>query len=199
MLKYYPKNRVVTDLYTSGGSFSLNGQDYVGYYYKTFDGKVYSGATPQSPGGGQRLFPVYQDVSVSPDRPLNLPNLQNVSLETLVPYYPTPTPGDYKKGYFVRYFAKKANQPDSIIEISKQDYDNMRNGTALQADKIMLYQVIDVFWKLTGPLKDNRVNKQYPVAGIINTNQRIVETKEKDFRGLKTYIGENYSKFAIPS
>ena len=40
MIKYFPKNRITTNLYTKGNEFTVNGKQYVGAYYKTFNGKI---------------------------------------------------------------------------------------------------------------------------------------------------------------
>ena len=61
------------------------------------------------------------------------------------------------------------------------------------------YQAIDVFWQITGPLRDDRKDKQYKIAGIIDTNKRLIESKDKAFRGLIEFIGEKYDKFARPT
>ena len=50
-MAYIPKNKIQTNLYTSGGEYTLvsSGQDYVGYYYKLYDGKFFTGKTPNEP------------------------------------------------------------------------------------------------------------------------------------------------------
>lgn len=218
MIRYYPKNRIITNQVTTGGEFTIKGEEYRGSYYKTFDGKFFTGSDPFDSNANVKLTPIEtaSNLSVSTgkfdlDAVLSYEQIKNVSLaqgepdtdaygvvlKELTPYYPQPTQEDYERGYFLRYFAKKVNESSNIIEISKENYDTMRNRKSRLQD--YLYQVIDLFWKLTGPLKDDRVNKQYPVAGIIDTNKRLVETKDKTFPGLKTYIGEEYSKFAVPS
>ena len=47
-MAYYPKNRIVTNLYTRGGEFSttITGQEYTGYYYKLYNGTYFTGKTP---------------------------------------------------------------------------------------------------------------------------------------------------------
>jgi hypothetical protein len=200
--QYYPKNRIKPNLFTAGGEFAINGQDYRGPYYITFDGKTLTGKNPYYPGANIPLIKVsYAGFDGrEPDSSLAL-NIINegpeVALNTLVPYYPNPTQADYTRGHFIRYFAKKVNGDLGIVEISKAKFDYMQNRKTNPED--YLYQVENVFWKLTGPLHDDRTNKQYPVAGIIDTNQRLVETKDKTFPGLKAYIGGNYTKFSIPS
>lgn len=56
-----------------------------------------------------------------------------------------------------------------------------------------------MLWKLTGPLNNKRVSQYDTRAGIIDTNKRLVETKNKTFIGLKEFIGEDYAKFSRPT
>ncbi len=47
---YYPKSQIQTNLYTNGEEFAIKGQSsyYIGYYWKTSQGKYYTGKTPDS-------------------------------------------------------------------------------------------------------------------------------------------------------
>ena len=44
---YYPKSKIVENLYTSGGEykFKVNSEEYVGYYHKFYNGKIFTGRT----------------------------------------------------------------------------------------------------------------------------------------------------------
>lgn len=212
MIKYFPKNKITTNLYTKGNEFLLDGKPYTGAYYKTYNGKVYTGKNPIV-GTSQELTPAlknnkdkYPNINVKGGILLDNntrsyitnPNIKN--LETyLIPlqYYPQPTDTDYQKGYIMRYFAKKRNDIGYVIEVNKNTHLSLLNEDS-EYDYIT-YQTIDIFWQITGPLKDDRKDKQYKIAGIIDTNKRIVETKDKQFRGLIEYIGGQYDKFARPT
>ncbi len=214
MIKYFPKNKIITNLYTSGEEFTLNGKEYIGSYYKTYGGKIYSGKNPIN-GSSQELISLedsingvdfgsnptkigailLDDTSRAYISNPNITNLQGFRLP--VQFYPRPTDNDYQKGYIMRYFAKKRNDIGYVIEINKETYQSIINQ-----DKVydyVTYQAIDIFWQITGPLKDDRKNKLYKVAGIIDTNKRLVEQKDKVFRGLIEFIGEKYDKFAKPN
>jgi hypothetical protein len=213
MIKYFPKNKITVNQYTKGGEYLINEKDYIGAYYKTYNNKVYAGKNPVA-GSSIELTPKLQLYVINPNKGskkiggivlddntnnyINNPNIKN--LETyLVPlqFYPSPTESDYSKGYIMRYFAKKRNEIGYVIEIDKQTHLSLLNSDS-EYDYIT-YQTIDLFWQITGPLKDNRENKQYKIAGIIDTNKRLVEEKDKNFRGLLEYIGSNYNKFARPT
>jgi hypothetical protein len=97
----------------------------------------------------------------------------------------------------MRYFAKKRNDIGYVIEIDKETYQSL-----LKKDSVydyITFQSIDLFWQITGPLRDDRKNKEYKVSGIIDTNKRLVEEKDKNFRGLIEFIGDNYDKYARQS
>jgi hypothetical protein len=213
MIKYFPKNKITVNLYTKGDEFSINGKPYIGAYYKTFNGKSYAGKNPVI-GTSQELIPIniksvesnstgitnrsgilYNDKT---DKYIKNPNIKNLQTYQIPPqYYPQPTDSDYAKGYIMRYFGKKRNDIGYVIEISKDTYLSLQSKNS-EYDYIT-YQAIDLFWQITGPLKDTRENRQYKISGIIDTNKRLVQTKDKSFRGLIEYIGEKYDKYARPS
>jgi hypothetical protein len=212
MIKYYPKNKITVNLYTKGNEFLLNGKPYIGAYYKTFDSKIFTGANPVI-GSSQELQPVsvnikekYPNINIkggilldnNTEKYIKNPNIKNLDSYQIPPqYYPQLTDTDYAKGYIMRYFAKKRNDIGYVIEISKDTYLSLQSKNS-EYDYIT-YQAIDLFWQITGPLKDTRENRQYKISGIIDTNKRLVQTKDKSFRGLIEYIGEKYDKYARPS
>ena len=50
-MSYFPKHYIVPNQYTNGGEFVYKGTStiYIGPYFKTGNGKTFSGNTPQSP------------------------------------------------------------------------------------------------------------------------------------------------------
>ena len=48
---YFPPSQIKTNLYTSGKelSYASNGDEYVGFYFKTSSGRYYSGKNPNNP------------------------------------------------------------------------------------------------------------------------------------------------------
>lgn len=218
MIRYYPKNRLTTNQVTDGGDYLINGRPYKGPYYLTFEGRAFTGKDPYDNNANIPLQKIeagsnasvtagllnreailaYDQIKAIEEAQGEAgPSKQQLLLKELVPYYPQPTEEDYSRGYFIRFFARKVNGKPDIIEISKENHDIMKDRKSSLKD--YMYQVTDLFWKLTGPLRDNRVSKQYPVAGIVDTNKRLVEAKDKEFGGIKTYIAENYTKFSRPS
>ena len=209
-LKYYPSSRVQTGLNTTGNLFSLNGKPYTGPYYLTYDGKAFSGVNPAF-GNNELLTPIGETgVSsristrlgrmrgVAANRAINnafqAPVSQSApTLKQITSYYPEPTSTDYSRGYFTRYFAKKVNIKGYIIEISNEDWTKIRNN---QDETFEDYQIMDMFWQLTGPKEDQRISQYQIEAGVYTTNKRITENEARSFPGLIEFIGGEYTKFA---
>lgn len=213
MIKYYPQTRIKTDLYTRGTTYKLpNGTPYTGKYYLLYDGTAYAGANPVV-GTNQQLTPIDQPLTTinnstaSPsiqytlttakkpfsDRTNSL-DLSNLQLDELTPYYPIPTQSNYQVGYFTRYFAKNTTGPGYILEISENDYANVKNGAYNSTN--VLYEITTLLWQLTGPLNDRRLSQYQIQGGVYDTNKRVTEARSIGFRGLVEYIGGDYIKFA---
>ncbi len=73
---YLPKNKIIPNLYTSGGEYQLDGKEYVGNYFKTTFDTYYTGKSPVPfKGGNQRIYPINPDTSLNypnPDYPIAL-------------------------------------------------------------------------------------------------------------------------------
>jgi len=213
MIRYYPSSRVKTNQTTTGDDFALNGVPYVGPYYETYDGQAFSGKDPiQGPSAkltkrevreqendfdtpaSNTLVPskasdTYLSVNKSPS------NLE--TYDTPQPYYPQPTQADYTRRFIMRYFAKKRDRPGYIIEVDKDTHDSLKS-TDSKYDYVT-YEAISTFWQIAGPLHDTRPTGHYTVAGIIDTNKRLITSKDPSFPGLIAYIGDEYTKFSKPA
>jgi hypothetical protein len=198
-----PKNEIKPQesilSYTTGKQFTdVKGNNYRGPYYKTDDGKYY---TPDA----KQLNPLFETMGIS-ETPINnsikkmkSPDVTKKPWEFSgqpTSYQPTPLTEDYFKGYFNRYFVRRANDRGYIVEISEEEYTAINNGAVKY--NIKFYRTAKLMWKLTGSLQTKRVSQYDIREGIIDTNKRLVETLEKTFVGIKVFIGENYSKFAQP-
>lgn len=211
MLRYYPSSKVIEDQKTSGGEFLLKGKTYSGKYYITYDGKAYSGQSPET--GPSELLTRDETpnragssnpnvVSIIDVNKQNKEGIANTHTDTRITgqpmsHQPSPSESDYNRGYLIRYFTKKENEKGFIIEISQEEYNSIVNGTA--DFDIRMYQVCKILWKLTGPLKSQRQSQYNVIPGIVETNQRLTETTNKNFLGIVDFIGGEYSKFARPT
>lgn len=208
MIRYYPGFRILPNLNTQGKEFTLDGAPYSGKYYKTFDGRFFTGPDPQT-GPSEELTPAKR-LDAAPNLstivlPENVKDtlVRNSVLETSrIPgrpnsYYPQPTEDDYRKGYVIRYFTKKENERGFITEISEEEYNNIVNG--LTDYDISLYQTTKILWKLTGPLKSTRTSQYNVIPGIIDTNERLTIAANTNFLGIVDWIGGDYAKYARPT
>lgn len=213
-MKYYPLNRVKTNQKTTGGEFLLGGAPYRGPYYETYEGDVFTGTTPMQ-GSSQKLEritepPLEDEASrrqgaIEPTLTGDLVAYgsskgtltSTVNYQTPQPYYPKPTEDDYARKSFMRYFAKKREQAGFVIEIDKATYDSLKNTDSVY--DYVTYEAISTLWQLVGPLRDTQTGKQYKIAGIVDTNERLINAKEPSFPGLKAFIGGEYAKFGKPT
>ena len=189
-MPYYPKFRILENQQANPGEFLLpDGKEYIGSYYITFDGKSFTGSNPYS----LNSIPLTK-INI-PDSPFNQPlsetynNLKplNLSLIDPTPFTPKPTEEDYKRGKITRYFARQRNGTKfKIMEIDQPTYDNLLNNRG--GLNTSLWKVISIFWQISGPLNDQKVNGIRTRAGIIDTNQRVLNNAEKNFIGIKQYL-----------
>ena len=189
-MPYFPKSRIIENQKANPGEFLLpDGKEYTGPYYTTFDGKSFTGSNPYS----LNSIPLTK-INI-PDSPFNQPlsetynNLKplNLSLIDPTPFTPKPTEEDYKRGKITRYFARQRNGTKfRIMEIDQKTYDNLSNNRG--GLNTSLWKVISIFWQISGPLHDQKVNGIRTRAGIIDTNQRVLNNAEKNFIGLKQYL-----------
>lgn len=192
-MPYYPKSRIIENQRANPGEFNLpNGKEYTGLYYTTFDGKSFTGANPYSLNSvpltkntKPQISPKFIDPSLEEYNQLKSNNLINLIDPT--PFTPKPTEEDYKKGKITRYFARQRNGTQfKIMEIDELTYDNLLNNRG--GLNTSLWKVISIFWQISGPLNDQKVNGIRTRAGIIDTNQRVLNNAEKNFIGLKQYL-----------
>ena len=204
-MSYIPKSLVNNNLYTAGGEFNNpNGGDYSGSYHEQYDGSVFSGNDPYSPD--RQLLtkkPLKEELTKVPSISENIAysklNQKNQDLYKYgldpEPYFPVITNQDYKRGNIIRYFAKKANStPVQIIEISQGVFDDLSKKGGLY--NYALWRTISVIWKITGPLQDSKDKYGVLRAGIVDTNQRLVEEANQSMRGIKQYLS-NLIQFSV--
>jgi len=213
VLRYYPLSRVAPNLSTNGNEYATaNGVPYAGRYYRLYGGDAYTGPDPVT-GTNEKLYPLeyfrrgagiaegfntipyYNIAGGRPVDAIDDASSADGTLTELKPYYPIVIESDYELGYFTRYFAKTVSGPGYVFEISPLDWTKIQNGD-IAAENILGYESIDMLWQLTGPLEDTRVSQYQIKGGIISTNRRVTESKDRVFSGLLQYIGGDYTKFA---
>ena len=172
-MPYYPKNRIETNLYTRGREFSvtITGEEYIGYYYKLYNGTFFTGKTPNDTPTQELIPLVSQPIEESPII-VTLNQSEDKNLEKYVsllkntpedkklpiPYYPKPTKENYELGEIQRYFAKKINEA-IFIEIGQKDFNNL-----IEENNAYLWQYYVTFsipWEISGRKNEvENINKK---------------------------------------
>jgi hypothetical protein len=188
---YYPKSHITPNLYSNGElSIKNSNTPYTGHYFKTLDGKQFTGRFPGD-GKNQELNPYTNtgfsnvesfEANTEEDTrfyPANIDYtlLKNVKLNqglstSPTPFYPQPREQDYQLGEFTRYFSKKTNE-NKYTETSGLFQNS-------------LYIGIQLPWLITGDRDE-----------VIRVNQNIVKLREQQLNisGLGEYLKFNYIKF----
>lgn len=181
---YYPEALITTDLYTQGGEYmNTSGIAYIGFYWKAYDGRIYTGKNPQDPQGGGVLLKINQQQRQQLQEDIPTLNTQYSEIGSqynaitqspqrlvAVPYpvITPPTDGNYKVGSFTRYFCKR-NNGEVYLEINQDQF----NRLSKKANDILwqLYTPFSMFWKLTGDREQVfQTNK--------NLTQQVITTKK---------------------
>ena len=222
---YIPLNKIKTNLYSDGRGVenpnkkegtsplinSTTGEVYIGYYWKDYKGKYYTGKNPndkptielifelpqltptdtrsQITAINQPNYPFFGEGEVPYNESLveNYTRLNGIDTKKIkflpTSYYPQPTEEDYNLGVFTRYFCVKANE-DIYLEISKDTYNALNNQ---KGDWMwQLYTPFQILWTISGEEKE--VEKT-------NYNMTIIQEKRLKRRGLTQFLRNNYLKF----
>jgi len=197
---YYPKNQIETNLWSDGDLVFSNNtrQPYTGFYFKTSDGKYFSGKEPNE-GFNQPLRkapPAYDGPVTLSDiapQPLHIPvdyrfigENTNYSILTNksrgvpffpIPYHPVMNQTYINEGYFTRYFIKKSNE-NLYTEVERAVYNFSSTSN--------LYLAINMQWIIKG----NREK-------VFDTNQKQTIFTERKYRitGLQSFLNQNYLEF----
>jgi hypothetical protein len=200
---YYPLSQIKTNLYTNGGEYAIlsSQENYSGYYWKTSDGKFFTGRTPQDTPTNeltkileynslldnqiqQTLVNSIDQEDVRNTLYLDIKNI-NTNQTTLLPTYaPTyPSFQDYQVGEFRRFFCKKTNEIQ-YIEIDPKQYSLL----AFKDPQILwqLYTPFNIPWVISGR-----------VETVINVNKNIVELTMKQLKlpRFNDYLKNDYVKY----
>lgn len=173
---YYPKSKIISNLYTKGGELVIQSDNsiYKGYYHKLYNGKIYSGKTPEDSPiielvviSNNQVQTDDTDVDYSQNN-LIYNYLKDVDTDKklLIPanYIVKPTEDEYKLGEVQRYFLKKINEK-LIFEIDKEDFDAIKGKDEKYLFK--LFFPFELAWQIGG----NRID-------VININKKSIHLLE---------------------
>ncbi len=200
---YFPLSQITTNLYTSGGELkysdpSKNNEFYTGNYFKTSNGKYFTGKTPQDVPNDELYIPISDTRSTSPINPfisdeikiiptsigyssiLNRVTLPDTPPKISIPF---PTQGDYTTGEFQRYFLKKRISY-TYLEVDQLTYENIINQN--NNSQYELYESKAITWVLTGKLLE-----------VYKINYNITELVEKrdGWLGFPRFFKNNFTKY----
>ena len=216
-MAYYPKSQVKTNLYTSGDEYSLTQTPdassnltqtpYIGPYYKTSDGKVYTGENPRDPktsllypillNTGTNTLPTKTEIRIEDTPQLTeeinisvqytqIPSANSFKKRSIPSFYLTlPTEQDKQNSYFTRYFCKKNNEL-KYLEISKSTYNQLISQD--QSIAYDLYSGVSLQWVIKGEISQVQSINLGNVNRIISQNQWL---------GFSQYFKSNFGKYYV--
>ena len=188
---YFPSSQYTPNLYTNGGEYILSTtrESYTGYYFTTYQNKIYTGKTPndlpniellpavqtqEAPPYTTVIPPVEIDVLGNSDSPVRYLPQSIVSL---------PTSSDYEAGYFTRYFCKKNNEL-KYMETDEETYNKLSSKSSTIAWD--LYSPSLVNWYIVGDeQKTYLINK---------TSVQLVE-RDNQWYGFTNWFKGNFAKY----
>jgi len=204
---YYPNSQIKTNIYTNGGElvFKVNNENYIGFYWKTSDGKFYTGKNPQdksiqelilitslsNPSISNQTSEAFEvesqpNLISNTDLSLRYNKLNNKLLgDKIIPnsFNPFPTQEEYTLGEFTRYFCKKANEYN-YIEINKDNFTKLSTK-----DNSYLWQLYIPFkfqWTISGEEKQ---------VYLLNKNITQYMINKFKLNMLNKFLREDYLKF----
>jgi hypothetical protein len=198
---YYPLSQIKTNIYTNGGelSYKFNGQEYIGFYWKTSDNKKFTGKTPQDtptselvdiltynnpPSTVDNFISINQeDIKVGDYNFIKKIVDINSNISTPSQNITLPTTQDYQVGEFRRYFCKKTNEL-IYIEIDKSTYDKLVNKDSQIIWQ--LYTPINLAWQISG-------NKEK--VAITNKNIVSLAMQRQKLYQFDEYLKFDYTKY----
>jgi hypothetical protein len=196
---YYPKSQIKTNLYTNGGEFQIKitQQPYVGYFYQTSNGDIFTGKNPQdgSPQPLEKVFDQSNDIILYNPvgeisyiiNPILFPTQNQTEKYFYNPYHSPVLPTDLDKsnGSFTRYFCKKNNE-NIYIEINQDLYNQLYSKNPQIVWN--LYTPYSITWQIKGDQESTlKANKSI----VLLTEQR------QKWYGFSQYLKEDYLKYYL--
>lgn len=176
---WLPPFKLILGLFANPGEFTTkDGGSFSGPYYKTHDGKIFSGNSPSK-----------DQVELQPDLHF-LGDQDRYSdfhgeLKTANTDLVYPKPEDYNKGFFIRYFIIDTRD-GKLAEVDVQAYNRYSQELFIKSAKVK--------WILDKPVKDI-FNQGYLYKGAATRNRENILEAGVNFPELRDYITD-YGQFA---
>lgn len=218
---YIPKNRVKTNLFTSGGEFQkwFDGTEYKGFYWATFDGRFFTGKNPDdvpneeivplertnqlwenTPPEGQIFtefyaenydFPTYQNQLQDMDSVQAYNSVKGINVNTTRNIPLTYYPQPTEEDYNIGAFTRYFCT--KINEISFTEVDKETFSQLRSKSRNWDWARYKIF-KLPWTLAGDLEEVK-----TINRNLVLITERRIKKRGLQEYLQEQYSKYYDPS
>jgi hypothetical protein len=190
---YLPKFKYKGDLTTPGREFRLldSGEDYVGLYFETYNGKYYTESRPRKSSRELQKYNIFVANSTPNDRFESIPfppivedydvirqDVHTFQLKSTYPvrtYYPKVSESDYEKRFLMRYYVRDKNT-GTIQEVSSVVYENLQGKTTKYY--YPKYDILKLRWSLL----------------FFSENSKTISLGEGMLPGLRDYI-KNPSEF----
>lgn len=190
---YLPKFKYKGDLTTPGKEFRLvdSGEDYVGLYFETYNGKYYTESRPRKFSRELQKYntfvrdftpndrfdytpypPIVEDYDVLKQ---DVHTFQLKSTYPVRTYYPKVSELDYEKGFINRYYVRDKNT-GTIQEVSSEVYEQM--GSKTTKYYYPKYDILKLRWSLLS----------------FTNNSKTISLSNGRLFGLREYI-KNPSQF----
>lgn len=192
---YIPNSKIDPKVYyTEGGEYyySKGNINYVGFYHKDTYGNVWSGKE-HTLESVRLVSSISSDVYINPDynntgtsyvySTLNVSSY-NTNIELPPNDSLPPTSEDYIQTYYTRFIIQYLLSSQPIFyEVNKNTYFTYFNGNNNQ-----YFKFAEVLWKISGPLYDIKENGILKQGGVIDSNQRSVNTASSKIPTISNYL-----------
>lgn len=99
---------------------------------------------------------------------------------------PVVTQSDADRGFMTRYFIRSVNDKTFVVEIDKNQYDQLKQNPRFITTQLE--------WKIVGKLETLTYNSGINLYGVKDTNRITVADTDLTFGGLMMYI-KDYGEF----
>lgn len=198
-MTYIPKNKITTNLYSNGELvYVSNNEPYVGYYYKLYNGKLFSGKNQYDKPSlelTQNIQPSEPPETKELDLDYSTLTQNNFNYTLVKKQIPTdkqkitnipnpPTLKDYNHGVYSRYFLLKINE-NVYYEVNNDIYLEIKAKN--NKYNWEYYIPFNILWE---------INNQ-DVLNAYETNKKIVILTEQRLKrqGFNQFLNFDYLKY----
>lgn len=151
------------------------GRQYLGEFVQDYNGIFYKGNSINS---SSEILEFKKDNSQGSNEVLGLRFI-----------YRKPSPKDYDRGYFTRYFVKD-NTSSKVVEVDRPKYFEIRKQQS------PVYSTTQLDWIIKGPFEDY-VTGGYKAHGVRSRNTELIKEYSKILPGLGAQVLKDPLEFVV--